>query len=119
GLAVKNAVAALREGGSGARTATLSHNASTRFIKLLGPNADGVIVSQVFPNERTASTPLVREALNLATQQKVELTPAMMEGYAAAKVAVQALRHSGKTPTRASLLKALEGMTEYDLGGVT
>jgi hypothetical protein len=33
-------------------------------------------------------------------------------------VAVQALRHSGKAPTRASLLKALEGMTEYDLGGV-
>lgn len=119
GLAVKNAVAALREGGSTARIATVSNNASTGFIKLLGPNADGVIVSQVFPNERTANTPLVREALNAATQQKIELTPAMMEGYAAAKVAVQALRHSGKKPTRESLQKALENMKEYDLGGVS
>jgi len=119
GLAVKNAVAALREGGSGARIATVSNNASTGFIKLLGPNADGVIVSQVFPNERTGSTPLVREALNLAKQQNLELTPAMMEGYAAAKVVVQGLRHAGRKPTRESLQKALENMKEFDLGGVT
>jgi hypothetical protein len=71
GLAVKNAVTACARAAPGAHRHR-SNNASTGFIKLLGPNADGVIVSQVFPNERTASTPLVREALNLATQQKLE-----------------------------------------------
>lgn len=119
GLAVKNAVAALRDGGSTARIATVSNNASSGFIKLLDKNAEGVIVSQVFPNERNGSTGLVREARSLARAEQMELTPAMMEGYTAAKVAVKALQGAGKVPTRVSLQKSLESMRNYDLGGVT
>jgi len=119
GLAVKNATLAFRAAGSGTQIATVSNNASTGFIKLLGEHAGGVIVSQVFPNERNGSTALVREARTLAVEKKIVLTPAMMEGYAAAKVAVRALRDAGKSPTRASLHKALEGMKAFDLGDVS
>jgi ABC-type branched-subunit amino acid transport system substrate-binding protein len=119
GLAVKNAIVALREAGSSTQIATVSNNASTGFIKLLDKHSTGVIVSQVFPNERNGSTAMVREARTLAGEKKLTLTPAMMEGYAAAKVAVKALRDSGKAPTRASLQKALENLREYDMGDVT
>lgn len=45
------AVKAIRAAGSLAQVVTLSNNASDGFVKLLGPHARGVIVTQVFPNE--------------------------------------------------------------------
>jgi ABC-type branched-subunit amino acid transport system substrate-binding protein len=119
GLAVKNAVVAFREAGSNTQIATVSNNASSGFIKLLDKYSSGVIVSQVFPNERNGSTAMVREARTLAAAKNLTLAPAMMEGYAAAKVAVRALRDAGKAPTRASLLKALDNMKEFDMGDIT
>jgi branched-chain amino acid transport system substrate-binding protein len=118
GLAVKNAVVALRAAGSTAKIATLSNNASTAFIKMLGPNARGVIVAQVFPNEKDYMNPFVGEAWRLAERNKLTLTPGMLEGYASAKVAVQALRSAGPNPTRASLLKALNSMERFDMGNL-
>jgi ABC-type branched-subunit amino acid transport system substrate-binding protein len=118
GLAVKNAVAALRQAGSTAKIATLSNNASSAFIKMLGPNARGVIVTQVFPNEKDYMNGFVGEAWRLAERNKVALTPGMLEGYASAKVAVQALRIAGPNPTRASLLKALNSMERFDMGNL-
>ena len=116
GLAVKNAVVAIREAGSQAKIATMSNNASTAFIKLLDKNGRGVIVSQVFPDEKSLTSPFVREAQQIAFANKVTLTPGMMEGFAAAKVTVKALRDAGASPTRESLTRALESMRSYDLG---
>jgi branched-chain amino acid transport system substrate-binding protein len=118
GLAVKNAVAALRQAGSQAKIATLSNNASTAFIQMLGPNARGVIVSQVFPSEKDQTT-FVAEARRLAEKVNVKLTPGMLEGFASAKVAVAALRAAGPNPTRASLLRALNAMDRFDMGNIT
>jgi ABC-type branched-subunit amino acid transport system substrate-binding protein len=119
GLAVKNAVAALRQAGSQAKIATLSNNASTAFIKMLGPNARGVIVTQVFPGEKDYMNGFVREAWRLAERNGVALTPGMLEGFAGAKVAVAALRAAGSNPTRASVLRALNSMERLDLGNMT
>lgn len=110
---------AIREAGSRAQVVTLSNNASGGFVKLLGEHARGVIVSQVFPNERSMAVPMIREALELARAKGLaEVSPAMMEGYAAAKVLVEGLRRAGANPTRASLHAALNGMSRYDLGGL-
>jgi ABC-type branched-subunit amino acid transport system substrate-binding protein len=77
-----------------------------------------VIVTQVFPNERSISYPMVKEALALAQAKgQVELSPAALEGFASAKVLVEALRRAGPNPTREGLYKALAGMTQYDAGG--
>jgi branched-chain amino acid transport system substrate-binding protein len=118
GLAVKNATFAIRATGSTAKIATLSNNASTAFIKMLGPYARGVIVSQVFPDERDYGSEFVREAKIAAHKANFVLTPGMMEGFAAAKVAVKALKDAGPAPTRASVLKALESMGQFDMGDV-
>ncbi len=113
-----NAVKALRGAGSKAQVVTLSNNASEGFIKLLGEHARGVIVTQVFPNERSVSSPLIKEALDLARAKGLAgVSPAMMEGFAAAKVLVQGLRLAGANPTPEGVRTALESMRNFDLGG--
>lgn len=113
------AVQTLRAAGSKAQVLTLSNNASQGFIKLLGPHAHGVIVTQVFPNERSISYPLINEAVKLAKAQGLSgVTPAMMEGFAAAKVLVEGLRRAGPNPTGQRLRDALEGLGDFDLGGM-
>jgi branched-chain amino acid transport system substrate-binding protein len=115
-----NAVAALRAAGSSAQVVTLSNNASEGFIKLLGANARGVIVTQVFPYERSIKIAMIREARDLAKAKGMDgVTPAMLEGFAGAKVLVEGLRRAGPQPTRQSLRDALEGMDNYNLGGIS
>jgi hypothetical protein len=75
------------------------------------------MVSQVFPDERVANVPLAREATRLAQKKNMKLTPAMMEGFAAAKVTVEALRRCAGSCARADLQRALETL-DLDLGGV-
>ncbi|MDX2220694.1 MAG: ABC transporter substrate-binding protein [Burkholderiales bacterium] len=116
GLAVKNAIVALRNAGSEARIATVSNNASTAFIKLLDKHARGVIVSQVFPDEKSLTQPFVREAQMAAFKHKVTLTQGMLEGFAAAKIAVRGLRNAGTPVTRAGLQRALDNLGTFDLG---
>jgi ABC-type branched-subunit amino acid transport system substrate-binding protein len=117
GSAVVDGVKALRAAGSAAQVVTLSNNASGGFIKSLGENARGVIVSQVFP--QSLSYGLVKEAQDMARAKgAAEVSPAMLEGYAAAKVLVEALRRAGPKPSRERIQAALEGLGKFDIGGL-
>ncbi len=110
---------AIREAGSRAQVVTLSNNASGGFIKLLGEHARGVIVTQVFPYERSIAAPMVKEAADLARAKGLpEVTPAMLEGFAGAKVLVEGLRRAGPHPTPARLAQALESLRRFDIGGL-
>ena len=72
-----------------AHVATLSNNASGGFVILLGDQARGVVVTQVFPSERAVNYPVVKEAMELARAKNIaDLTPAMVEGFVSAKVLV-------------------------------
>ena len=118
GYAVVEGINALRAAGSTAHVATLSNNASAEFVKALGENARGVIVTQLFPYERSTANPMVREALGLAKAAgRNELTPAQLEGFAAARLIVEALKRAGKDLSRDNLVKVLEG-ARFDLGGL-
>ena len=109
----------MRTAGSAAQIVTLSNNASSGFIKSLGANARGVIVTQVFPNERAVTYPMVKEAQELAkTKGLTEISPAMLEGFAAAKVLVEGLRRAGPKPDRARIHAGLESIKKLDLGGL-
>ena len=109
----------MRTAGSAAQIVTLSNNASSGFTKSLGANARGVIVTQVFPNERAVTYPMVKEAQELAkTKGLTEISPAMLEGFAAAKVLVEALRRAGPQPNREKVQSALEGLQKFDIGGL-
>ncbi len=116
---VAEGVQAIRALGSKAQIVTLSNNAAAGFVKALGDNAYGTIVTQVFPNERAMGIPFIKEATDLAHAKGIaDLTPAMLEGFAAAKVLVEALRRAGSKPTSLSLTAALNSMSNFDLGGL-
>ncbi|MBK0394827.1 ABC transporter substrate-binding protein [Ramlibacter algicola] len=118
GNTVAEGIKALRSAGSVTQVVTLSNNASSGFVKSLGDHARGIVISQVFPNERSISSPMVREAMELAKANGLEVSPAMLEGFAAAKVLVEGLRRAGKSPTRAGVVAALESIQKYDIGGL-
>lgn len=119
GNSVADGVKALRAAKSAAQVVTLSNNASSGFIKSLGDQARGVIVTQVFPYERSYAYAFVKEAMALANKKGMDdISPAMLEGFAAAKVLVEGLRRAGPAPTRAKLQAALEGIKGFDLGGL-
>ena len=119
GQAVVDGMKAFRAAGSQAQIVTLSNNASGGFIKSLGDNARGVIVTQVFPSERSIAYPMVKEAMELVQARKSgELSPAMLEGFAAAKVMVEGLKRAGPKPTREKVQTALESIRKFDLGGL-
>ena len=119
GSTVVEATTALRSAGSAAQIVTLSNNASGGFIKSLGANARGVIVTQVYPNERALTYAMVKEAQELAKAKGLtEISPAMLEGFAAAKVLVEGLKRAGPKPSREKVHTALEGLRKFDLGGL-
>ena len=117
GTAVTEGVKALRAAGSAAQVITLSNNAASGFIKELGTSSGGVIVTQVLPYERSFGHPLIKEAMALAKAKgQNELSPALLEGFVATKVLVEALRRTGPKPTRARLVATLNNF-QYDVGG--
>jgi len=117
GGAVVDGIKALKAAGSGAQYVTLSNNASSGFITSLGDNKRGVIVTQVFP--RSFDYAFVKELSDLARAKGLgEASPAMLEGFAAAKVMVEALKRTGGKPSRDRVQAALEGLSKFDIGGL-
>lgn len=119
GASVVAGTKALRQAGSRAQIVTLSNNASEGFIALMGEHGPGTIVTQVFPYERSMASGLVKEAAELQRRSGGgEISPAMMEGFAAAKVLVEGLRRAGPTSSREGVVAALNGLGKFDLGGM-
>jgi len=119
GSAVVDGVKALRAAGSRATIATLSPNASAGFIKSMGENAQGLIISQVFPSARSLKVSMAAEASRLAQAKNIpDVTPQMLEGFAAAKVLVAALKRSGKDISRVGIKRSLETFNRVDIGGL-
>jgi branched-chain amino acid transport system substrate-binding protein len=117
--AIVDGLKTFRDSGSQAQLVTLSNNASSGFIKSMGAMGSGQIVMQVFPSERSIASPMVKQALDMAKAQNVaQLSPAMLEGFAAAKVLVEGLRKAGRQPTRDKLITALESLRQFDVGGL-
>jgi ABC-type branched-subunit amino acid transport system substrate-binding protein len=107
--------------GYGGQFANVSFVGSEALAKALGPQGNGVIITQVVPFPFSTVTPLVREyqAAMSAIGHKDDYDFTSLEGYIDAKVLVQALRKAGKNLTRASLIDALNGMGNENLGGLT
>jgi ABC-type branched-subunit amino acid transport system substrate-binding protein len=76
-----------------------------------------VVVSQVVPSPRSASTPIVREYL--AVLESTDQSPSYesLEGFIAARALAEAVRRAGKGFDRARLQAAMTSMTDYDVGG--
>ncbi len=97
-----------RAAGLAARFATVSFVGTSELIKHAGAAGEGIVISQVMPSPHDASDALVR-------QYHADVAPearnyGSLEGYAGAVALVEALRRSGREPTREALLRSLRAM---------
>ena len=97
----------------------LSVLATPSNLRTLGKDGTGVAITQVVPYPMNASLGIVREYQQaMAAAGFSDFTHLSLEGYINAKVVTEGLRRAGRSPTRASLVSALEGMSNYNLGGL-
>lgn len=111
-------IMAIRKRSSTIQIMTLSNNSSQAFVKGLGPEGVGVIVTQIMPAPHTLSTPLGQEFRNAAKLTNVTMSYAAMEGFVSAKVLVEGLRRAGRKLTREGFIHAMESMQRTDFGGL-
>lgn len=99
---------------------TLSNVNSDEFVKSLGEDGRGVVVTQVVPYPWAPTVPLAREFRQALkdTGMQVPISYSSFEGFIAAKLVVSALRASGPELNRAKFIAALEAMNDVDLGGL-
>ncbi|AVP58741.1 ABC transporter substrate-binding protein [Pulveribacter suum] len=110
-----------RELGGGAQLYNISVVDPAEIVQLAGlKNAYGVGITQVVPYPYRPMLPVVREYQKLLKTYApgAEVSYASFEEFLGAKVLVEALRRAGPQPTRAKVLKSLESLGEYDLGGM-
>jgi branched-chain amino acid transport system substrate-binding protein len=99
----------------------ISFVGSVALAKELGPDGNGVIVSQVVPSPWDASLKAVADyqAAIKASDPKAEPDFVSLEGYLVGRLTIAALQKTGATPTREALLKAIKETGNFDIGGLT
>lgn len=115
---VADLIKTLRKLGNHAQLMTLSNNSSQAFVKSLGEDGVGVIVSQISPAPDLVTTRLGQEFQTDAKVTGATVSYAAMEGFISAKVLVEGLRRAGRKLTREGFVHALESIRKLDLGGV-
>jgi ABC-type branched-subunit amino acid transport system substrate-binding protein len=108
-----------KKAGSGAQFASISFVGASALASELGEQGMGVVVSQVVPPYARNSIPIVREyqAAIEKSLGKKEYSFTSLESYIGAKVLVEAIRRAGANPTREGLLKTLDSMQNFNVGG--
>jgi branched-chain amino acid transport system substrate-binding protein len=112
-------IKAIRAHGGSMQIMTLSNNSSQDFIKDLGPNAAGIVVSQITPPPNSSTTGLGKEFAAASKASGATVSYAAMEGFLSAKVLVEGLKRAGRNLTREGFIRALESMQRVDVGGVS
>jgi branched-chain amino acid transport system substrate-binding protein len=107
----------MRASGAGSQFLSVSFVGSA-IVKELKSEAAGVIMAQVVPLPTKKRIPIVSEYQNAlaAVGAKPDYSFSGLEGFISAKVLVEGLKRSGKNPTRAGFIKAMEGIADLDLG---
>jgi branched-chain amino acid transport system substrate-binding protein len=88
--------------------------------RLAEEQMQGLAIAQVTPSPYKISSRLTKEFLDaVAKADKLEVPAsyAMMEGYIAGKVIVEAVHRQRGKPTREGMVAALDGMDNVNLGG--
>jgi len=104
----------------------LFHNVSfvgsKELARRLGPNGEGVIVTQVVPppnpEDRVEPLPGVKEYTLHLSRYYPESIPSFvgLEGHLNAKILAEGLKRAGKDITRQEFIKAIESIDHFDLG---
>lgn len=105
-------------GDGGAQFYALSVVSSQQLIRELGDRSRGVVIAQVMPYPWGSASAVTRELGELAQKADLaELTYNHMDGFVSAKVLVEGLRRAGRNLDREGFVRALESLSDFDLGG--
>jgi branched-chain amino acid transport system substrate-binding protein len=121
GAAAAGFIEQYRAGGGAAQLFAHSGADVEQMAKRLSDEQmQGIAIAQVTPSPYKISNRLAKEFGDLVAKTPNLETPvsyAMMEGYIAGKVIVEAVRRQGSKLSREGMVAALDGMDSYDLGG--
>jgi len=89
------------------------------LVRALGPEAEGIFISQVVPSALAAQLPVVDAYHSALKKYAPESEPdwISLEGYLVGKLFASIAKASGAEPTRESFLAAVRASPSIDLGG--
>jgi branched-chain amino acid transport system substrate-binding protein len=98
----------------------ISFVGAVALAKELGPDGNGVVVSQVVPFPWDASLQVVADYQAAIKARDPQLQPEFvsLEGYLVGRLVIAALEKAGPDVTREGLLKAIKDTGNFDLGGL-
>lgn len=110
-------IIAMRKAGYHGQFHNVSFVGSQALADTLGEHGEGVVISQVVPFPWKNSTPLVGEFAKAMKKANKEINFSNLEGYMAAKLFTEGLRRAGRDLSRDKLIRALESIQDFDMGG--
>jgi branched-chain amino acid transport system substrate-binding protein len=112
-------VRAIRAQRRGLPLYALSVMGSAATLRALGDDATGIAISQVVPSPAKTVVPVVRQFQQAWKAIGAPLEPShlALEGYINARVFVEALKRTGRNPTRERFIETTWNMKQQDLGG--
>ncbi len=98
----------------------ISFVGSDALARELGPDGEGVIISQVVPFPWDTAIPVVAQYHKALTALDPDASPdfVTLEGYLTGRLAIEALEAAGRDLSRESYLAALGNLRHIDFGGV-
>jgi len=112
-------VRALRQAGGTSTIYGLSIAMSAQNIRDLGDLSRGLGFSIVVPSPFATKYEIVRRyQTDMGAAGSTDFSLPSLEGYIDARVLAEGLRRAGPSPTRASVIAALEQVESLDLGGL-
>jgi ABC-type branched-subunit amino acid transport system substrate-binding protein len=96
----------------------LSVVSSQQLVTELGDASHGVVLAQVVPSPFRINRPIVKAYRKLAKAADLPYSYTSLEGYIAARTFTEGLIRAGKEPTRERLISALDGLNQWDAGGI-
>src|SRR5882757_4190884 len=99
----------------------ISFVGAVALAKELGPDGNGVVISQVVPFPWDVSIKAVADYQAAIKALDPKATPdfVSLEGYLAGRLAIAAAEKTGKDLTREALLKAIRETGRFDIGGLS
>ena len=92
---------------------------STALYKALGPQVEGMLLTQTVPFPWNARLGIVRDYQKRMAEAQVAVSFDSMDGYVSARLLVEGLKAAGPNISRKSFIAALEGMQLKDVDGMS
>ncbi|MGE0497644.1 MAG: ABC transporter substrate-binding protein [Ramlibacter sp.] len=118
GSTVPNFIKAMRQAGNKPGFYGFSVASVDVINKILGPDAQGIVLAQIMPSLKNTSTPVVMEYQKLLADKAADAAPSasQFEGFVHAKLLVEGLRRAGKNLSTESFIKGMEAAGDIRFG---